>query len=154
MIRHNLPPLYFDLFGVGQIELPAISQVTESLWMGGCIDGERLPDEFVGVVSLHAYAKYELGPHTVRHQYSLIDGLVVPDPGQLDLVSEQIATMERYGPVLVHCQAGLNRSGLLVANTLIQYHGYAPQAAIDHLRKVRSPHVLCNFVFEKWLLGS
>mgnify|MGYP001561544085 FL=1 len=57
----------------------------------------------------------------------------------------------KRGPTLVHCQAGLNRSGLVAANAL-RLRGMPASEAIALLRRQRSPAVLCNSAFEEWLL--
>jgi protein-tyrosine phosphatase len=44
---------------------------------------------------------------------------------------------------LARCQAGLNRSGILVARILMK-DGYSSDEAIDLIRKKRSPHALFN----------
>jgi len=53
--------------------------------------------------------------------------------------------------VLIRCQAGLNRSGLITALILMR-DGYTAEEAIQLLRKTRSGWVLFNGRFEKWLL--
>lgn len=57
------------------------------------------------------------------------------------------------GDVLVRCQAGLNRSGLVTALVLIRA-GLAPAQAIAHLRATRSRHALCNQHFDDWLTDT
>lgn len=52
--------------------------------------------------------------------------------------------------VLVRCQAGINRSGLVMALMLIR-EGYAAEDAIDLMRKMRGEAVLTNRHFETWL---
>jgi len=54
--------------------------------------------------------------------------------------------------VLVRCQAGLNRSGLVSALTLM-FAGYTATDAIALLRERRSRRVLFNVEFEWWLLN-
>jgi protein-tyrosine phosphatase len=51
---------------------------------------------------------------------------------------------------LVHCQAGLNRSGVVVAYALM-LNGMSAAEAIARIRERRSPAVLCNPQFERWL---
>jgi protein-tyrosine phosphatase len=51
----------------------------------------------------------------------------------------------------VHCQAGLNRSGLITARALM-LRGMSATDAIQLLRKRRDPAVLCNAVFANWLV--
>jgi protein-tyrosine phosphatase len=55
--------------------------------------------------------------------------------------------------VLVHCQAGLNRSNLIAALALMRLTGCDAAAAIALLREKRSPLVLCNEAFEQYLLA-
>lgn len=50
------------------------------------------------------------------------------------------------GTTYVHCSAGLNRSGMIVALVMID-NGWAPQKAVDYLRKLRSCSVLSNETF-------
>lgn len=54
--------------------------------------------------------------------------------------------------VLVRCQAGINRSGLVMALMLIR-EGYSPEDAIDLMRHKRGEAVLANQHFERWLMG-
>ena len=53
--------------------------------------------------------------------------------------------------VLVRCQAGWNRSGLVTALVLMR-DGMPAEEAIALIREKRSPHALCNAEFEKWLI--
>jgi hypothetical protein len=54
--------------------------------------------------------------------------------------------------VLIRCQAGLNRSGIVMALVLIR-EGYSPEEAITVMREKRSDAVLCNKHFVDYLLG-
>jgi protein-tyrosine phosphatase len=53
--------------------------------------------------------------------------------------------------VFVHCRLGLNRSGLVTGLMLID-EGYRAEDAIHLLRDLRSPLVLQNPAFERYLL--
>lgn len=53
--------------------------------------------------------------------------------------------------ILIRCQAGVNRSGLVTALVLM-LEGHTPQEAIDLIRRRRSPWALNNADFENWLL--
>lgn len=55
--------------------------------------------------------------------------------------------------VLVRCQAGLNRSGLVTALILIRA-GLAPAQAIGLVRDRRSAVALCNDDFVRWLVDA
>ncbi|MFE3558554.1 protein phosphatase [Streptomyces sp. NPDC059193] len=94
-----------------------------------------------------------------------------PDPGIEHLVAEipdgpligdQILTVQQLAraaaqavrdgrTVLVRCNAGYNRSGLVVAQTLIEL-GHEASAAIGTIRQKRSPRALTNQLFEDYLI--
>lgn len=134
------------------VDIPLISPITGGLWTGGCVDGVDLPADFDFVLSLYPWEKYLLGPDTERVEYTMYDAGMIPDPKDIlaaaNLVKDRLALGQK---VLVHCQAGLNRSGLIAGTTLVLM-GYHPQEAISLLRKQRSEVVLCNRIFESWLL--
>lgn len=68
-------------------------------------------------------------------------------------IAKRLADMVRGGQhVLVTCWAGLNRSGLITALTLVEL-GFNPPDAIEILRKTRSRHALCNHQFEDLVLS-
>ena len=55
------------------------------------------------------------------------------------------------GTVVITCAAGLNRSGLVMALTLLEL-GVEPRRAIDVIRRAR-PGALCNPHFEQLILN-
>jgi protein-tyrosine phosphatase len=73
---------------------------------------------------------------------------------QIDRVRELARTAagaSREGRVtLVRCQYGYNRSGLVIAQTLIEL-GMDAASAIDLTRRRRSPWALHNLIFEQYL---
>jgi hypothetical protein len=136
----------------GHFACPLISHIEDGLWVGGCIDGVTLDADFQTVVSLFTHERYFLGPHTTRHEFFMGDSLYVPPAQQLHHIADiVVSALDRGDKVLVHCQAGLNRSNLIAALALIK-RGRTPADAITLLRDRRSPAVLCNGAFESWLL--
>ncbi|MFF0446725.1 protein phosphatase [Streptomyces sp. NPDC004609] len=136
-------------------------EITGRLWMGGhvWIDGDerRRPvvvnREFDLVVSL--FTRQGHGPPAgVEHRI-----LPIPDDPltarEIDRVRElAVVTADalRGGrSVLVRCHSGYNRSGLLVAQTLIEM-GLDAGDAIDRVRQRRSPWALHNEIFEQYLM--
>ena len=55
--------------------------------------------------------------------------------------------------VLIRCQAGLNRSGLVLALILIK-DGLSPENAISVIRENRGPDALFNQHYVEWLLSE
>lgn len=136
----------------GKFSAPLISEIMPGLWMGGCRDGVRLDDRFDHVVSLYPWGKYALADGTTRHEITMYDAGSMPNLDEVIEAAAEVSLARFEGQtVLVHCQAGLNRSGLITALSLI-IDGWEPQDAIDLLRTQRSPVVLCNDTFERWLL--
>lgn len=133
-------------------DVPYVSWITPSLMQGGCADGLLLPDNVMHVVSLYPWERY-----TVRHELMsetrvrLYDDLAGPDRAQMVALANWINVCRQTGVTLVHCQAGLNRSGLLASLALMLDDGLTADQAIGLVRSSRSSAVLCNPVFERWL---
>ena len=65
-------------------------------------------------------------------------------------VDSVVDRWHRGHKVLVRCQAGYNRSGLIMALVLMRL-GFTAEGAINHLRKHRGKDVLVNPVFEGYV---
>jgi protein-tyrosine phosphatase len=55
--------------------------------------------------------------------------------------------------VLIRCQAGLNRSGLVIALTMM-HAGFEPKDAIRQIRAQRSEMALFNNHYVTWLIAE
>ncbi len=83
----------------------------------------------------------------------------VPDAAITDIDLHRLRQAVEFGydrwkqgdRVLVRCQAGLNRSGLVLALILIK-DGLTPQDAIARIRDNRGEDALFNRDFHNWLL--
>lgn len=137
----------------GRFKCPLISHIQGNLYVGGCIDGVRLGDDFKHVVSLYKWERYALGPDTERTEVEMYDAGEIPDEGQLYELAHHVNACLKDGKTLVHCQAGLNRSNLVTALSMI-VAGTEPTEAIARLREKRHEVVLCNEAFETWLLAQ
>lgn len=133
-----------------KFDVPFITRVADNLWQGGCTDGLILPNHINFVVSLYPWERYTI-QHKVRGELYI---RMYDDPtanlSGIDEIASQVNKWRKRGNVLVHCQAGLNRSSLVVARALM-LEGMSADAAITMLRETRSPAVLCNSGFEDWL---
>lgn len=130
------------------------SLIDPHLWMGGIhMPGFEIPAPVLHVVSLHV--PENLGSVFLKshHIWPIEDGQEIPDPGMIVALAFHInACREQGEDVLVHCSAGINRSGLLCAAALV-LDGHDPQAAINKIRAARSPQCLSNRAFEGWILN-
>lgn len=143
--------------GNKNFDVPYISEVVgaENLWQGGCTNFLRLPGHIEHLVSLYPWEQYDvehdLDSRLEVRMYDSIDH--GPDMVQVERLADWVNACRRQGPTLVHCQAGLNRSGLVAAIALLRDGTKrTPQEAIDLLRSSRSPAVLCNPLFERMVL--
>jgi len=104
----------------GHFQAPLISHIERNLYVGGCIDGVRLEDDFRHVVSLYTWERYALGPDTRLHEYEMYDATEMPDETLLTGIADDVNRYLIEGKTLVHCRAGLNRSNLVAALALIR----------------------------------
>lgn len=132
-------------------DVPFMSHIGANLWQGGCKDGLILPSHINYVVSLYPWERYTI-QHKVRGELYI---RMYDDPkaalDQIDELAHIVNSWRQRGQVLVHCQAGLNRSSLVVARALMLSEGLTADEAIELLRTSRSPACLCNSGFENWL---
>ena len=132
-------------------DAPYMTEVADNLWQGGCAEGLVLPAFIDHVLSLFPWEAYE-----VRHHLTSFREVRMYDDADqaLEETVPELATWvnrcRQTGPTLVHCQAGLNRSGVVVAYALM-LDGMSAAEAIARIRERRSPAVLCNPQFERWL---
>lgn len=125
-----------------------VDKVADNLWFGGQPTDIR-PYKFV--IAVNHCPRYHIDEGTLVIVAPLQDGAKMPNVGMLNRLADMVNEFTSLGPTLVHCTAGLNRSGLVVALALIK-RGIAPQEAIDTLQRVRGHDVLNNEVFVEWLL--
>lgn len=142
------------------------SEVLPNLWQGGTDDFDTVQEgrghkenafitksDFDLVITAYAWAQpCDWLVKEVR--YPFYDGTMK----DIDLVElYEVVRVAHAGwkagkRVLIRCQAGWNRSGLITALVLMR-EGYSAQNAIDLIRAKRSPNALCNRQFVAWLLS-
>jgi protein-tyrosine phosphatase len=107
---------------------------------------------FDAIVTMYAWAR-PADWHVQEFRYG------VPDASISDIDLNRLRQAVEFGyerwksgdQVLVRCQAGLNRSGLVTALILIRA-GLAANKAIALIRKQRGEDALFNEDFSRWLL--
>lgn len=136
----------FAAHGGAHFCVPLYSQIDGDLWMGGC-PVNAVPSEFKTVVSLYPWEEYEHRGHHAK--FWALDSHAIP--ARIFHAAADLAhAMLEVGPVLVHCQAGLNRSSVVTALVLMK-RGRTPAQAIELIREKRHQACLCNESFERWI---
>jgi hypothetical protein len=136
------------------------SELLPGLWQGGT-DDDDIYDQlatpaitkksFDFVITAYAWAN-PVDWFVKEIRFGFYDSDMADfDPNDLHgIVRMAHEEWKRGQRVLIRCQAGMNRSGLIMALVLIR-EGYTAQEAIDLIRAKRSKHALFNGRFEKWL---
>ena len=138
------------------------SEILPGLWQGGTDDDDVdvqktvpaiQPKDFDTVVTAYAWAN-PVDWFVKEIRFGFYDGTMTDfDPAELeDIVSMAYADWKRGKKVGVRCQAGMNRSGLIVALVLMK-DGFTAEQAIGLIREKRSKHALFNKKFVEYLLA-
>lgn len=135
-----------------RLHVPLISHITENLYVGGHSDRADLGDFFTHVFSLYVWGKtYATHEDTVHDSVTIYDSPSADTSVVDELVEKVVDALTAGGNVLVHCQAGINRSNLVAALALRKWKGLTSAQAIDMLREKRSSLILANRAFENYL---
>lgn len=136
------------------------NEIRPDLWMGGHdwtdesgdVRFAVVTDEFDLVISLYTRAGSGPDPGVEHRVAEIPDGPLSADEiDQVRRLAVVAADAVRDGrPTLVRCHSGYNRSGLVVAQALIEL-GMDSAAAIALIRRQRSPRALNNQVFVDYL---
>jgi protein-tyrosine phosphatase len=91
-------------------------------------------------------------PGELKMMWPIGDDSWLPSGSIIRAIAAMVSMLLDDGhKVLVCCDAGMNRSGLVVARTLI-HRGMPPERAVALIRERRDPAALSNAAFVKWLL--
>lgn len=137
-------------------DCPFITHVEDNIYVGGCEAGLVLPQDIEHLVSLYMWEKYKEA-HEIKTSLTvkMYDSRSGFNEDQVLEIANWVAKRAKEGKVLVHCQAGLNRSPLIVATALKIMHPDRPRADIvNMLRTKRSMAVLCNRKFLDWFMKT
>ena len=134
------------------------NEVVPGLFMGGHDVRAQSPsacivtDEFDLVVSLTAREGYGPAPDVEHVVVRLADAVLDPtNAARVRELGALVATAVRDGrQTLVRCSGGLNRSGVVVAEALVQL-GHTPEEAVRAVRAARGPWALTNPGFVSYL---
>lgn len=138
------------------------SEILPNLFMGGTDDFDIIcyprnlhsideKSEFDSVATLYASA-HPVGWGVVERRFGFPDSaLDEKNLPPIHAIADWAFDEWKSGKkVLVRCQAGWNRSGLVMA-LVLNKEGYEPREAIALIRERRSTHALCNLDFVNYL---
>lgn len=151
---NSYPITGFDPKAGRYINIPLISQITDSLFVGGCEPYLNLPDFIDHVVSMYKWGEYRLNEEQTRDTFTMYDS---EGPVDIDTVNAAVASaleaLNEGKTVLIHCQAGINRSNLVASIVLMKHLDITAVEAVSLLREKRDPYILSNTDFEQYVRG-
>lgn len=144
-----------------QLPRDLYSEILPGLYMGGTHDDDVVfkgqkdnfhKNNFDCVITMYAWAQpCDWDVQELRYG--------IPDSEIKDIELSKLIEIAEWGHkkwlsgerVLIRCQAGLNRSGLITALILL-LEGMSPEQAIAQIRHKRSPVALFNKAYVDWIL--
>lgn len=158
--------LYAPVHDIGW-DFPLWSEILPGLWLGGTDDNDTIEtgvdtykprmitkEDFDTVITLYSWAQpVDWLVEEVR--YGFYDSEISHiDFDAVERAAEFAYQAWRSGKrVLIRCQAGINRSGLVMAHVLMK-DKYTAREAIDLMREKRSKAVLLNKHFVDYLISK
>lgn len=145
-------------------DFPLWSEILSDLWLGGTDDFDTIDYEaypyarreitkgvFDTVVTLYAWARpVDWFIEEMRYGFYDDDTKHFDEDAVMRAAKFAHASWKSGKKVLVRCQAGINRSGL-VMGIVLMLEGYTAEQAIELMRTKRSSSVLLNGSFEQYL---
>ncbi|MDX2595306.1 MULTISPECIES: protein-tyrosine phosphatase family protein [Streptomyces] len=139
------------------------NEIEPGLWMGGHefrgrsggLEFAVVRDQFDVVQSLLRLPGHGPGAGTEHHVWPIPDGPLdgTQLAGVMRLARAAQEALDAGRSVLVRCYHGYNRSGLVVAHTLVR-RGRTAEEAIALIRARRSPWALHNELFVEYLTAG
>lgn len=140
------------------------NEIVPGLWQGGTDDLDVVHEarrgrsdaqiqekHFDTVITLYAWAQpVDWFVKELRYGFWDSDEHPFPIERVLEVAQDAYIEWQSGRKVLIRCQAGWNRSGLITALVLMMA-GYPADEAISLIREKRSKYALCNRSFEAWL---
>lgn len=135
------------------IDMPYISHVWGNFYVGGVEYGIKLPYHFRNVIQLFSYESYDIEHTPVGHWVFQLSDSTSQELSEVDEIARIAIEAGKLGHTLIHCQAGMNRS-CLVMSRVLQMNGFTARESVDMIREKRTKYALCNPEFERWTLET
>ena len=135
------------------IDAPLFSEIIPGIWTGGSVAewDMPMPTMFRHILNFYPWMEYDVPAGANYKELRMLDAHHI-DKAFLEEAAEFIdnaATMP--GDILIHCQAGINRSNLALAYWLVTRKGWVGEEAIHRIRQRRCTTALCNPAFESFV---
>jgi hypothetical protein len=146
-----------DIVGIMQlngqmVRLPAWTPIDDRLILGAH-PADTMPPGVDVIVNVDSFCFYELPAGVVYLHFAYKDMQTIPDASELNAAADFVNALRSAGKtVFIHCRLGLDRSALLTGIVLVR-DGRRPEDAVRIMRERRSPYVLINKTFERYLLS-
>jgi Dual specificity phosphatase, catalytic domain len=147
-----------DIVGIMQrngemVRIPAWTVIGDHLILGAH-PADTMPPNVDAIANVDSFRFYDVPDGVVYLHFAYRDANVIPDATDLRIAASFLNDLRAGGKtVFIHCRLGLNRSGLLTGLVLID-EGYRAKDAIEMMRTLRSPYVLENETFERYVLSE
>lgn len=147
-----------DIVGIMQrggqmVRIPAWTQIGEHLVLGAH-PADTMPADIDVIANVDSLRFYNVPDSVLYIHFAYADGRVTPDSTELHATAQFLNNLRDAGKtVFIHCRLGLNRSALLTGLVLID-EGYGASEAVELMRRLRSPYVLENGAFARYLLSD
>jgi protein-tyrosine phosphatase len=147
-----------DIVGItergGQmVRIPAWTVIGDHLILGAH-SADTMPPNVDVIANVDSFRFYDVPDAVLYMHFAYRDTNAIPDTTELHIAARFLNDLRAAGKtVFIHCRLGLNRSGLMTGLVLID-EGYAAEDAITLMRHLRSPFVLENETFERYLLAE
>ncbi len=147
-----------DIVGIMQrdgemVRIPAWTVIGDHLILGAH-PADTMPPNVDAIANVDSFRFYDVPDGALYLHFAYRDANVIPDSTDLRIAASFLNDLRAAGKtVFIHCRLGLNRSALLTGLVLID-EGYRATDAIELMRNLRSPYVLENKTFERYLLSD
>lgn len=147
-----------DIVGIMQrngemVRIPAWTVIGDHLILGAH-PADTMPPNVDAIANVDSFRFYDIPDGVLYLHFAYRDTDAIPDSTDLHIAASFLNDLRAAGKtVFIHCRLGLNRSALLTGLVLID-EGYPAKDAIEMMRSLRSPHVLENKTFERYLLSD
>ena len=147
-----------DIVGImqrngGMVRIPAWTVIGDHLILGAH-PADTMPPNVDAIANVDSFRFYDVPDGVLYLHFAYRDTNAIPDSTDLHIAASFLNDLRAAGKtVFIHCRLGLNRSALLTGLVLID-EGYRATDAIETMRNLRSPYVLENKTFERYLLSD